>query len=256
MRELPSPHGEAIITARGLKAGFPGHILYDGLDLDIVRGEIFGVVGPSGIGKSLLLRIFIGLHRSYAGDLRVFGTNIRDIDDESWLPLRRRLGVLFQDGALFSSLSVRENIAIPLQAIARLPSDLVEEIVRLKIRLVDLAPDVLPRLPGELSGGMRKRVALARAIALDPELLFLDEPTAGLDPVRARSFQDLLLSLHATLDLTVMMVTHDLDCMAALCSRIGVVDHGKIETGLPEQFEARGHPFFVSRSANNPSYCV
>ena len=216
------------IRVRGLEVGFGEHLVMRGLDLDLWRGEVLGFVGASGAGKSVLTRTILGLQPKRAGVIEVDG---RDLDQ---LPLaeRRRVdrgwGVLFQQGALFSSLTVRQNIEAPMREHLDISPGLRTELAMLKLRLVGLPPDAADKLPSELSGGMIKRAALARALALDPGVLFLDEPTSGLDPISAGAFDELIATLQATLGLTVFMVTHDLDSLYAICDRVAVLGEGKV----------------------------
>ena len=223
----PAP-APPIIQVRGLRNSFGPRVVHDGLNLDVRQGEILGVVGGSGSGKSVLLRSIIGLHRPDAGRVAVFGEEIRYLGEKEGVELRRRWGVLFQNGALFSALTVAENIQVPLREFCRLSKALMDEIAAFKIGLVGLPPDTGPKFPAELSGGMRKRAALARALALDPLLLFLDEPTAGLDPIGAAAFDELTCQLHRTLGLTVFLITHDLDTLHAICDRVAVLADGHV----------------------------
>jgi phospholipid/cholesterol/gamma-HCH transport system ATP-binding protein len=217
-----------IIEVRGLRTAFGRTVVHDKLDLDVRRGEVIGVVGGSGTGKSVLLRTIVGLMRPAAGHARVFGAELATLDDASRRQYERRFGVLFQDGALFSSLTVAENIKLPLAENHRLPADLLEQLVQLKIRLVGLPADAGAKYPSQLSGGMRKRAGIARALALDPEILFLDEPTAGLDPIGAAKFDQLILTLTRALNLTLFLVTHDLDSLYALADRVAVLAEGRV----------------------------
>jgi phospholipid/cholesterol/gamma-HCH transport system ATP-binding protein len=216
------------IRVRGLEVGFGERMVMRGLDLDLWRGEVLGFVGASGAGKSVLTRTILGLQPKRAGVIEVDG---RDLDQ---LPLaeRRRVdrgwGVLFQQGALFSSLTVRQNVEAPMREHLDISPGLRSELAMLKLRLVGLPPDAADKLPSELSGGMIKRAALARALALDPGVLFLDEPTSGLDPISAGAFDELIATLQATLGLTVFMVTHDLDSLYAICDRVAVLGEGKV----------------------------
>jgi phospholipid/cholesterol/gamma-HCH transport system ATP-binding protein len=229
------------IRVRGLVNAFGPQVVHEDLDLDVRRGEILGVVGGSGTGKSVLMRAILSLRPPQAGAIEVFGRPLTG-DAASLLTLQRQTGVLFQDGALFSSLTVAENVAVPLKAhYPDLPGELLDALVRLKIRLVGLADDAAGKLPAQLSGGMRKRAGLARALALDPALLFLDEPTAGLDPIGAAAFDDLLRTLKDSLGLTVFLITHDLDTLYAICNRVAVLGQRRILTigslGEVEQFD-------------------
>jgi phospholipid/cholesterol/gamma-HCH transport system ATP-binding protein len=219
---------ELIIRIRGLKTQFGAQVIHENLDLDVRRGEILGIVGGSGTGKSVLLRTIVGLNRPVAGSIEIFGEDTAKLSLAERRLLEQRWGVLFQDGALFSSLSVAQNIEVPLKEHLSLPKHLMDEIARLKISMVGLAADAGPKLPSELSGGMRKRAGLARALSLEPELLFLDEPTAGLDPIGAAAFDQLIRRLQQTLGLTVFLVTHDLDTLHAVCDRIAVLAEKRV----------------------------
>ena len=218
---------DAVIRIRELKNQFADQVVHEGLGLDVRRGEILGVVGGSGTGKSVLMRAILGLRPPQGGSIEVLGESVTSRSEP--LAVRRRTGVLFQDGALFSSLTVLENVEVPLKEhFPGLPGDLRRELARMRIRLVGLPPGTGSKLPSELSGGMRKRAGLARALALDPELLFLDEPTAGLDPVGAAAFDELLRTLQRALGLTVFLITHDLDTLYAICDRIAVLGQRRI----------------------------
>lgn len=240
----PAPDGEEpVISIRGLRTQFGTQIIHDGLDLDVRRGEVMGVVGGSGTGKSVLLRTIIGLNRPRAGVIRVLGQDIAALDDAGWQRLQQRWGVLFQNGALFSSMTVTENVAMPLKEHTTLPAALVADLAALKIELVGLPPDAGPKYPAELSGGMRKRAGLARALALDPEILFLDEPTSGLDPIGAAAFDELIRSLQRSLGLTVFLVTHDLDSLWAICDRIAVLVDKRVKIGSMADHLRDPHPW-------------
>lgn len=219
---------EAVIEVRGLVNRFGDQVVHDGLDLDVWRGEILGIVGGSGSGKSVLLRSIIGLIRPQAGEIRVFGTDVVRATEAELTRLEERWGVLFQDGALFSSLTVIENVMVPMQEHLSLEPATRRELAALKISMVGLPPEAGAKYPAELSGGMRKRAGLARALALDPEIVFLDEPTAGLDPIGAAAFDELIVQLQRALGLTVFLVTHDLDTLHATCDRIAVLADGKV----------------------------
>lgn len=217
-----------VIAIRGLRIQFGDHVVHENLDLDVRRGEILGVVGGSGSGKSVLMRSIIGLNRPAAGSVKIFGQELLDISEKKRTQIERRFGVLFQRGALFSSMTVAENVSIPLREHHDLPASLMDELVALKIALTGLPASAGSKYPSELSGGMIKRAALARALALDAELLFLDEPTSGLDPIGAAAFDQLLLTLRESLGLTVFIITHDLDTLYTICDRVAVLSQKRI----------------------------
>ncbi len=219
---------EAVIQVRGLNNRFGSNVVHEGLDLDICRGEILGVVGGSGSGKSVLLRSIVGLHRPSAGQVNLFGQDLLQLAPDQRSALERRIGVLFQRGALFSSLTVLENIAVPLIEHAGLSRKAAAELAAVKLALAGLPARAGALYPADLSGGMIKRAALARALALDPDILFLDEPTAGLDPIGAAAFDQLLMTLRDAFDLTVFMVTHDLDTLYTACDRIAVLSQKRV----------------------------
>lgn len=221
------------IQVRGIVNEFDGFRVHDGLDLDVRRGEVLGVVGGSGTGKSVLLRTIIGLNRAMAGRISLLGYDMTGGDADALRQARQRVGVLFQDGALFSSLTVAQNIMVPLREYHDLPPDLLQDIAAAKLRMVGLPANAANKFPSELSGGMRKRAGLARALALDPDVVFLDEPTAGLDPIGAAAFDTLVLDLKRALGLTVFMVTHDLDSLYAICDRIAVLAEKKVIAVAP-----------------------
>src|SRR5690625_480423 len=223
MVEAADHSSNHIIQVRRLVNQFGKHVVHQGLELDVRKGEILGVVGGSGTGKSVLLRSIVGLRRPTSGQVRVFGENILELSDERRSQIERRFGVLFQAGALFSSLTVIENIALPLIEHTGLKRPDAERLACMKLALAGLPASAGPKYPSELSGGMVKRAALARALALDPDILFLDEPTAGLDPISAAAFDELLLTLRDALGFTVFLVTHDLDTLYAVCDRIAVL---------------------------------
>ncbi len=231
--KLLAARREAIIRVRGLKVGFGDRLVMDGLDLDLYRGEVLGFVGASGAGKSVLTRTILGLLHKRAGTIEVFGYDIDKLGAEERLRIGERWGVLFQEGALFSSLTVRQNIQAPMREHLDLSQSMLDGLAAQKIELVGLPQDALDKFPSELSGGMTKRVSLARALALDPEIVFLDEPTSGLDPISAGDFDDLIGTLQKTLGLTVFMVTHDLDSLYAICDRVAVLGHGKVSAVGP-----------------------
>ncbi|MEO6151687.1 MAG: ABC transporter ATP-binding protein [Croceibacterium sp.] len=237
--------GEYPIEIEGLRNCFGDAVVHDGLSLKVRRGEILGVVGGSGTGKSVLMRSIIGLQIPDAGEIRVFGKNTIGAEPDEESAVRSRWGVLFQGGALFSTLTVAENVEVPLkQFYPELASDLRHEVARYKVMMTGLPEDAVSKFPSELSGGMRKRAGLARALALDPELLFLDEPTAGLDPIGAAAFDELTRELQETLGLTVFLITHDLDTLYSICDRVAVLADGKvIAVGtIPELLET-DHPW-------------
>jgi phospholipid/cholesterol/gamma-HCH transport system ATP-binding protein len=234
---------EPIIAIHGLVNRFGRQIVHDGLDLEVRRGEVIGVVGGSGTGKSVLLRTIVGLNRPAAGRITVLGEEVTRLGAAEWRRMQTRWGVLFQGGALFSSLTVAENIQVPLKEHTDLPRSVIDEITALKIRLVGLPADAAGKRPAEISGGMRKRAGLARSLALDPELLFLDEPTAGLDPIGAAAFDQLIGDLQKSLGLTVFMVTHDLDSLNAICDRIAVLVDRKVKVGTMAELLRDQHPW-------------
>lgn len=237
---------EYAIRIRGLRNQFGDAVIHDNLDLDVRSGEILGVVGGSGTGKSVLMRSIVGLQTPTAGEIEVYGKTLDTITDaEESRDLRRRWGVMFQGGALFSTLSVAENIQVPLREYyPRLDQRLLDEIAAYKVSMVGLPPDAGPKYPAELSGGMVKRAGLARALALDPALLFLDEPTAGLDPIGAAKFDELIRELADTMGLTVFLITHDLDSLYATCDRVAVLaEKHVIAVGTIPELLATEHPW-------------
>ena len=233
-----------LIEVRGLKTAFGSHVIHDGLDLNVRRGEVLGLVGGSGTGKSVLLNTIVGLKRPDAGEIYFNGKRLGGMSEVERRHLESRWGVLFQSGALFSSLTVRENVMTPLREHISMPSDLMTEIADMKIALAGLGPEAGPKYPAELSGGMKKRAGLARALALDPDILFLDEPTAGLDPIGAAAFDQLILDLKNALGLTVFMVTHDLDSLYAICDRVAVLADKRCATVAPiSELLQNDHPW-------------
>jgi len=224
---------EAVIRVRDLAVGFDAVTVLDRLSLDVFRGEILGFVGGSGAGKSVLMRTIIGLLPRRSGSIEVFGLNLGTAGEKERRATERRWGILFQQGALFSSLTVRQNVQFPMREYLDLSDRLLDEVALAKLEMVGLTTDVADKFPAELSGGMTKRVALARALALDPEIVFLDEPTSGLDPIGAGAFDDLIRTLQRTLGLTVFMVTHDLDSLHTVCDRIAVLADGRVVVDGP-----------------------
>ncbi|MCX2697186.1 MULTISPECIES: ABC transporter ATP-binding protein [Ochrobactrum] len=242
--EAPVP----IISVRDVTVGFGGRApVLDSLSLNIYKGEVLGFIGPSGSGKSVLMRTILGLNKKQSGEIEILGRNIDKITEAEKMAIDMRMGVLFQHGALFSALSVLENIQVPMREYLDLPPKLMDELARLKIDLVGLSPDAADKFPSELSGGMIKRAALARALALDPDIVFLDEPTSGLDPIGAADFDELIANLRDTMGLTVYMVTHDLDSLFAICDRIAVLGNKKVSvSGSIEDMLAVDDPWVKS----------
>jgi phospholipid/cholesterol/gamma-HCH transport system ATP-binding protein len=235
---------ETIIRVRDLHVAFGEKMVVKGLDLDVRRGEVLGFVGGSGQGKSVLMRTVLGLVPKLSGSVEIFGRDRDALPPGERRALEQRWGVLFQNGALFSGLTVRQNIQLPMRENRDMSQRLMDELAMLKLSLVGLPPDAADKFPAELSGGMVKRAALARAIALDPELVFLDEPTSGLDPIGAAEFDELIATLQQTLGLTVFMVTHDLDSLYSICDRIAALADGKvIAAGSLETMLASDHPW-------------
>ncbi|MBR0553991.1 ABC transporter ATP-binding protein [Stakelama marina] len=244
---------DIIISVRGLKNSFGEQVVHEDLDLDVRRGEIIGVVGGSGTGKSVLMRSIIGLQPPDEGEVTVFGESALGQDETQAIEMRKRWGVLFQGGALFSTLTVAENVQVPLREFyPDLDLALIDEIASYKIVMSGLDASAGPKFPAELSGGMKKRAGLARALALDPDLLFLDEPTAGLDPIGAAAFDALTQSLQKTLGLTVFLITHDLDTLYAICDRVAVLaDKKVIAVGTIDELLATDHPW-IQEYFNGP----
>ena len=234
---------DPVIKIRGLVNGFGSKIIHDHIDLDVKRGEVLGVVGGSGSGKSVLMRSIISLIRPREGTVEVFGQKTSDAEGEGMRKLEMRWGVLFQEGALFSSQTVAENIQVPLREYTSMSQQLMNEIAAMKLTMVGLPPDAGDKYPSELSGGMKKRAGLARALALDPELLFLDEPTAGLDPISANQFDELIKRLQQALGLTVFLVTHDIDTLRAVTDRIAVLVNKKLVIGTIAELRQNKDPW-------------
>lgn len=226
--EVAPGQDDLILSARDITVAFGDKLILDKLSLDIKRGEILGFVGASGAGKSVLLRTILGLNKKQAGTIKLFGIDVDKASERERLRIDMRLGVLFQHGALFSALTVLENVQVPMREYLDLPKKLMDELAMLKIELVGLPQDAAQKFPSELSGGMIKRAALARALALDPDIVFLDEPTSGLDPIGAADFDELVVKLRDTMDLTVYMVTHDLDSLFTACDRVAVLGEKRV----------------------------
>jgi phospholipid/cholesterol/gamma-HCH transport system ATP-binding protein len=246
---------DVVLEADSIVTRFGADTIHDGVSFRVGRGQVVALIGGSGTGKSVLVKELIGLLRPTAGRTRLFGEDVWQADDQQMNALRRRFGMLFQDGALFSSLTVAENIAVPFKEHTHLPDEMIAPLVGFKLALVGLDPDTGRKTPAQLSGGMRKRVALARALALEPEILFLDEPTSGLDPIGARSFDSMVRALSASLDLTIFMVTHDLDTLLSIVDRTIALSAGKvIADGTVDAVMRSNHPwireYFSARAPN------
>ncbi len=238
---------DCIIEVKGLWTQFGDNVVHRDIDLCVRRGEIMSLVGGSGSGKTTMLRQMLGLERPTRGDVRVFGVSLHGSGAAQLRKLRDRWGMLFQEGALFSALTVYDNIALPLRELRALDEELIHDLVMMKLDMVGIEPRHASKMPAELSGGMVKRIALARSLALEPELLFLDEPTAGLDPDRSESFVSLIKELHRELNLTVVMVTHDLDTLVALSDRVAVLCDQRLEiVGTLDEVVANTHPFICN----------
>jgi phospholipid/cholesterol/gamma-HCH transport system ATP-binding protein len=237
------PAARPIISIRGVVNRFGNQVVHDGVDLDIYEGEVLGIVGGSGSGKSVLLRTMLGLNKPLSGEVLIEGKDITQIPEKELLAVKQRYGVTFQHGALFSSLSVAENVQLPIREYFNVSDQALKELMELRLRMVGLPVDAGTKLPSQLSGGMIKRAALARALALDPSLLFLDEPTAGLDPISAAEFDELVLYLQRGLRLTVVMITHDLDTLVTTCDRVAVLVDKKIVVDTLEGIMSNPHPW-------------
>jgi phospholipid/cholesterol/gamma-HCH transport system ATP-binding protein len=249
---MPENTPENAIEVRGLVNSFGPQVIHDGLDVDVRRGEILGVVGGSGTGKSVLMRSIIGLQKPRAGSIVIMGDDASDLSNQSAKALRQKWGVLFQNGALFSSLTVAENIQVPLREYFKFSPALMAEIATYKISLVGLPPDAGAKFPSQLSGGMRKRAGLARALALDPAILFLDEPTAGLDPIGAAAFDNLTRELRDAMDLTVFLITHDLDTLHSICDRVAVLAEKRMLATAPIEELMENPNAWVQEYFNGP----
>jgi phospholipid/cholesterol/gamma-HCH transport system ATP-binding protein len=254
LQQVPASNQPPVIEVRGIVTRFGEQTVHNGVDLSVRRGELIALIGGSGTGKSVLLREIVGLQRPDAGTVRLLGVDVWQGSDEELAAARRRFGMMFQDGALFSSLSVARNVELPLRESGLVPDALVEPLVALRLAQAGLPPDAGAKMPSQLSGGMRKRAAIARALALEPEVLFLDEPTSGLDPITARAFDRLLESLCEDLGITVVVVTHDLDTLFTIARRIVVLGGGKVVAdGNLQQILANDHlwirEYFSSRMA-------
>src|SRR5271157_5798414 len=234
---------DPVIRVRGLRNRFGSQLVHDGLDMEVRQNEIFGVVGGSGTGKSVLLRAILGLRRPDAGTVELYGRDVQTLAAADRSSLVRNYGVTFQNGALISSLTVAQNIQLPLREHFSFSEDTLNELAFLDLGLAGLPPDSADKYPAQLSGGMVKRAALARALSLEPKLLFLDEPTSGLDPISAAAFDELLLNLHAELKLTVVMITHDLDSLFRTCNRVGVIVEGRMITDTLAGMLQNTHPW-------------
>lgn len=241
--QAPGPTSKPIISIRGVVNRFGAQVVHDGVDLDIYEGEVLGIVGGSGSGKSVLLRTMLGLNKPVSGEVLIEGKDITQIPEKELLAVKQRYGVTFQHGALFSSLSVAENVQLPIREYFKVSRQALAELTELRLRMVGLTVDAGAKLPAQLSGGMIKRAALARALALDPALLFLDEPTAGLDPISAAAFDELVLYLQRGLKLTVVMITHDLDTLVTTCDRVAVLVDRKIVVDTLEGIMSNPHPW-------------
>jgi len=233
----------AIIRIDSIVNRFGTQVVHDGVSLDVQQGEVFGIVGGSGSGKSVLLKTILGLHRPNSGRVEVEGLDITTLDEARMRQVKQRYGVTFQQGALFSSLTVADNIVLPVREALDLDDDTLTRLVELRMRMVGLPLDSAAKYPAQLSGGMTKRAALARALALDPVLLFLDEPTAGLDPIAAAGFDELVLYLRRALELTIVMVTHDLDTLTRTCDRVAVLVDGKVIVDTLGNIVDNDHPW-------------
>ncbi|NLB30573.1 MAG: ABC transporter ATP-binding protein [Alcaligenaceae bacterium] len=241
-----------VIKVRGLRNQFGSHVVHDNLDLDVYQGDILGVVGGSGTGKSVLLRSIVGLITPAAGEVAIFGKTLSTLSNSERVEVDRQMGVLFQQGALYSSLTVKENIAFPLIEQLGMPRAEAEDLALMKLFLVGLAAVAADRYPSELSGGMIKRAALARSLALDPAILFLDEPTAGLDPIGAANFDELIKTLRDALGLTIFLVTHDMDTLYTACDKIAVLSDKKVLISAPIEEVKKVENEWIQEYFNGP----
>lgn len=232
-----------LVSARNIVNRFGRQVVHDGLNMEVRKGEVFGIVGGSGSGKTVLLQTILGLRRPQGGEVELGGRDITRLSDAQLREVKRHYGVTFQHGALFTSLTVRQNVQLPMVEFFDLAPGMLDELADLKLRMVGLPVEAGAKYPAQLSGGMIKRAALARALALDPKLLFLDEPTAGLDPIAAAAFDELLLNLQKNLQLTVVMITHDLDTIFRTCDRVGVIVDRHMVTDTLEGMVRNGHPW-------------
>jgi len=239
--------GDTIIEIDKIVTRFGDQAVHDGVSFDVTRGTLVALIGGSGTGKTVLLREIIGLQRPTAGRIHLLGTDVWSATEDEMNAARRRFGMMFQDGALFSSLTVSENVAVPLTEHAEVPEELLKPLIHLRLAQAGLGPDAAEKMPSELSGGMRKRAAIARALALEPEILFLDEPTSGLDPTTARGFDAMVRSLVDDLGITVFLVTHDLDTLLTVVDRIVVLARGKVlADGSPKHVMEVDDPWIQS----------
>jgi len=234
---------EPVIRVRGVVNRFGDQVVHDGVDLEVMPGEVFGIVGGSGSGKSVLLRTMLGLQVPVSGTVEIEGRRVTGVSSRDLIDVKRRYGVTFQHGALFTALTVAQNVELPLAEHYDISEEALRELAELRIRMVGLPLEAADKYPAQLSGGMNKRAALARALALDPVLLFLDEPTSGLDPISAAAFDRLVLYLQSSLRLTVVMITHDLDTIYRICNRVGVIVEGKMICGTLDEIVRHEHPW-------------